>query len=90
MSRLALLLLVVLAIGVFIGASSRPASAQTAGQTSVAAPSGEYPDVSGLQPFTAEADFMSRAGYLRLLVFREQGIWMSYAEEQRVVNAQGG
>jgi len=84
------LLLVVLAAGLLIGALSMPASAQAEDQPSAAAPSGEYPDVSGLQPFTAEANYMSRPGYLRLLVFREQGIWMSYAEAQRVVNAQGG
>jgi|WetSurMetagenome_2_1015567.scaffolds.fasta_scaffold1327837_1 hypothetical protein len=90
MPRLMLLLLVVLAIGVLMGASTMPASAQTADQPAAAAPAGEYPSVSGLQPFAAEANFMSLPGYLRLLVFREQGVWMSYAEAQRVVKAQSG
>jgi hypothetical protein len=84
------LLLIVLAVGTLAGVSSTPASAQTDDQTAAAAPSGEMPNVSGLQPFAAESNYMSRAGYLRLLVFREQGIWMSYAEAQRVVQSQGG
>ncbi len=90
MPRFTFLLLVVLAVAIFAGVSSVPASAQAAGQTSAAAPSGEYPDVSGLQPFSAEANFMSRPGYLRLLVYRAQGEWITYAEAQRAVKAQGG
>lgn len=89
MRRLTLLLLVVLVVGTLVGISSVPASAQ-ADQPAAAARAGEYPDVSKLQAFTAEANFMSRPGYLRLLVFREQGTWMSYAEAERIVKAQGG
>lgn len=50
----------------------------------------EYPQVAGLIPFSAEAKFMSLPGYLRYLVFQQNGIWISRAEAVRIVAQQGG
>ncbi len=75
------LLLVALAMVLALSLTPRPASAQSAG---------EYPNVASLQPFTAESDFMSLPGYLRLRTFQEQHVWLTYAEATRIVIAQGG
>jgi hypothetical protein len=48
-----------------------------------------FPGVSGLEPFSAEANFMSLAGYLRWLMFQQQGQWLSRVEAERIVNQQG-
>lgn len=48
----------------------------------------EYPNVASLTAFSAEAQFMSLPGYLRWQTFREQGVWISYAEAERIVTAQ--
>jgi len=84
MKALGMLLLVMVLSVMVVGATAQPAAAQA--QTSTVA--GEYPDVSGLQPFSAEANFMSLAGYLRLTAFRDNGVWLSTAEAQRIVRAQ--
>jgi len=49
----------------------------------------EYPKVSDLKAFSAEANHMSLAGYLRYLVFQENGQWLSYNECVRIVKQQG-
>ena len=67
-----------------VGVAAQPAAAQA--QTSTVA--GEYPNVSGVAPFSAAANFMSLAGYLRWTAFKEQGVWLSRAEAQRIVTAQ--
>jgi hypothetical protein len=52
-------------------------------------PSG-FPNVAGLRPFSAEANFMSLPGYLRWLVFQTSGQWITYAEASRIVREQLG
>ncbi len=90
MARVTLLLMALLVIGVLISFTSQPASAQTTSPQPSVGRTGEYPDVSGLQPFTPAANFMSLPGYLRWLTFRDQGTWLSYAEARRIVIAEGG
>lgn len=48
----------------------------------------QYTDVAGLQPFAAESNFMSLAGYLRWMTFTEQGVWLSMPEAKRIVAQQ--
>jgi len=84
MSKVLGMLLLVLVVGVAVAGTVQPAAAQA--QTSTAA--GEYPDVSGLQPFAAETNYMSQAGYLKWTAFKEQGVWLSMAEAQRIVAGQ--
>ena len=50
---------------------------------------GQVPTVSNLKPFSAEADYMSLAGYLRYLMHQATGQWVTYAEATRVVKQQG-
>jgi hypothetical protein len=47
-----------------------------------------YPDVSTLQPFPAEANFMSLPGYLRWVTFQQTSNWLSYAEATGIVTEQ--
>jgi hypothetical protein len=51
---------------------------------------GQVPTVSNLKPFSAEADYMSLAGYLRYLMYQQTNQWVTYAEATRVVKQQGG
>jgi hypothetical protein len=48
----------------------------------------EYTDVAGLQPWSAETNYMSLAGYLRWMTFKEQGVWLSMPEAKRIVAEQ--
>jgi len=48
----------------------------------------QFPNVANLKPFSAEAGFMSLPGYLRWLVFQQNGQWITYAEAARVVTEQ--
>jgi hypothetical protein len=77
-ARLALFLLLVMVLGTVIALSAQPAAAA------------EYPDVSGLQPWSAESNYMSLPGYLRWMTFREQGVWLSMPEAKRIVAEQLG
>jgi hypothetical protein len=79
--RTGLLLLVALAMVLALSLTPRPASAQMAN---------EYPNVAGIQPFSAESGFLSLPGYLRVRTFHEQHVWLTYAEATRIVIAQGG
>lgn len=59
----------------------------------VAAPQAQaqtYPSVSGITPFSPEANFMSKPGYLRYRYFVSSGRWISYEEAARIVTEQGG
>jgi len=47
-----------------------------------------YPNVASLQPWTPESNYMSLAGYLRWMTFREQKVWLSMAEANRIVAEQ--
>ena len=84
MKALGMLLLVMVLSVMVVGATAQPAAAQA--QTSTGA--GGYPDVSGLQPFAAETNYMSQAGYLRWTAFKDQQVWLSMAEAQRIVAGQ--
>jgi hypothetical protein len=60
--------------------------------TLIAAPQAQaqqYPSVSGLTPFSAECNFMSKPGYLRYRYFVTSGRWISYEEAARVTAEQG-
>lgn len=60
--------------------------------TAVVAPSAQaqqYPSVAGLTPFSAEANYMSKPGYLRYRFFVTSGRWISYEEAARVAAEQG-
>lgn len=69
-------LLVLFCVLVALFAAGSPASAA------------QYTDVAGLQPFAAESNFMSLAGYLRWTTFKEQGVWLSMPEAKRIVAQQ--
>jgi hypothetical protein len=74
-------------IAVVLVTASSVALAQTpAGQP---APAGQYPKVSSLKSFSAEANFMSLPGYLRYLMHQQTGQWLTYAEASRAVRQQG-
>lgn len=51
-------------------------------------PGAGFPNVANLRPFSAAANFMSLAGYLRRLVHELSTIWITYGEAARVVNEQ--
>ena len=76
MARITWLLLAFLAVGALALLAPAPANAA------------EYPSVAGTQPFSAAANYMSLPGYLRWQTFREQGMWITYAEAVRIVRAQ--
>lgn len=76
MSRITWLLLALFAVGALALMAPAPASAA------------EYPNVAGMQAFTAASNYMSLPGYLRWQTFREQGMWITYAEAVRIVHAQ--
>ena len=84
MKALGMLVLVIVLSVMVIAVAAQPAAAQE--QTTAAA--GEYSNVSGLQPFVAETNYMSLAGYLKWTAFKDQGVWLSTAEAQRIVAAQ--
>ncbi len=70
------LLLVLLVLGMLVAVATAPASAA------------QYTNVAGLEPWSAESNYMSLAGYLRWMTFREQGVWLSMPEAQRIVAQQ--
>ena len=79
------LLAAALVVGILVVAG--PASAQ--GRLMPQQPAaGEYPNVGGVVAFTEAANFMSLPGYLRWVTFKEQGLWLTYAEARRIVQAQ--
>jgi hypothetical protein len=48
----------------------------------------EYPQVAELKPFSPEANFMSLAGYLRYLVYVQDGKWITRQEASQIVKQQ--
>jgi hypothetical protein len=50
----------------------------------------QVPSVANLEPFSAEANFMSLPGYLRWLLFQQNGNWITYEEAARMVQQQTG
>lgn len=73
---------------VILAVVSGVALAQTAAPGQNASP-GQVPTVSNLKPFSAEADFMSLAGYLRYVMYQQSGQWITRAEATRFVQQQG-
>lgn len=49
-----------------------------------------YTNVSGITPFTAESNYMSKPGYLRYRNYVDSNNWISYEEASRIVAEQGG
>lgn len=78
--RVGWFLLILVAVGVALTMAPQPASAQQA----------EYPNVANIQPFAPQANYMSLPGYLRWVTWRDQQVWLTYAEATRIVLAQGG
>jgi hypothetical protein len=70
--------LIALVAGMAVIGLSKPAAAQT------------IPNVRGLQPFTAQTNFMSLTGYLRWQYFTENSVWISRAEANNLVASQVG
>ncbi len=70
------LLVILVLLGTMLALATPPASAA------------EYTNVSGLQTWSAETNYMSLAGYLRWMTFKEQGVWLSMPEAQRIVAEQ--
>lgn len=87
MRKIALLVVGVMVLS-FAGAAlaqTQPAPTPATTQTQ-----GQYPNVANLKPFSAEADYMSLAGYLRYLVFQQTSQWLTRQEAVRIVNQQRG
>jgi hypothetical protein len=84
--------LVVLAIMMGSACFATAALAQTPPATSApdSTQPGQYPSVANLRPFSAEADYMSLAGYLRYLVFQQTAQWLTRPEAERIVGQQHG
>lgn len=94
----------VLSLVLFVAVVATPAFAQQPpppqpGQPAQPAPAQQpaqpgapqlYPNVATLEPFSAEANYMSLPGYLRWVVFQQTGQWLSRAEANRIVNQQTG
>jgi len=76
MSKIVWCMLVLMVVGVVTALAPSPAEA--AG----------YPEVAGLAQWSAETSYMSHAGYLRWLTFKDQGVWLSMAEAKRIVAEQ--
>ncbi len=74
--RRAIVVLVLTAL--VLGAAIAPAFAQ------------QVPNVGNLDPFSAEANFMSLPGYLRWLLFQQNGSWITYQEAARMVQQETG
>lgn len=65
-----------LGLGISLSFGSSPAQAA------------EYPNVTTLKAFSAEANYMSLPGYLRDLVWQRDGIWMTREESVAIVQRQ--
>lgn len=78
-----------LVLGVMVLSLAGTAMAQTT-TTPASQTQGQYPNVASLKPFSAEANYMSLAGYLRYLVFQQTGQWLTRAEAVRIVAQQKG
>ena len=79
-----------LVLGVMILSFASAAMAQTTPAPATTQTQGQYPNVANLKPFSAEANYMSLAGYLRYLVFQQTGQWLTREEAVRIVNQQRG
>lgn len=74
--------------GALLFGASIAAFAQNDENSLPANPPQTYPKVSNLTPFSAEANFMSLPGYLRYMVYMDDGIWMDRSQAVSIVNNQ--
>ena len=79
--RVAGFVIILMVVGVGLIMASTPSYAQA---------QAEYPNVAMIEPFSAQANFMSLPGYLRLVTYRDQQVWLTYSEATRIVISQGG
>lgn len=75
---------------IIIGIALVTAMAASAVIAPKAAQAQDYPNVANLTPFTAEANYMSKPGYLRYRNYVNTNDWISYEEAARIVAEQGG
>ncbi len=75
---------------IIIGIALVTAMAASAVIAPKAAHAQDYPNVANLTPFTAEANYMSKPGYLRYRNYVATNNWISYEEAARIVAEQGG
>ena len=75
---------------IIIGIALVTAMAASAVIAPKAAQAQTYTNVSNLTPFTAEANYMSKPGYLRYRNYVDTNNWISYEEAARIVAEQGG
>lgn len=75
---------------IIIGIALVTAMAASAVIAPKAAQAQTYSNVSGITPFTVEANYMSKPGYLRYRNFVDNNNWISYEEAARIVAEQGG
>ena len=75
---------------IIIGMALVAAMAASALIAPQAAQAQDYPNVANLTPFTAEANYMSKPGYLRYRNYVNTNNWISYEEAARIVAEQGG
>ena len=95
MRKIALLVLGVMVLTTAFAGAAMAQYSQPATQPATPAPAttqtqGQYPNVANLKPFSAEANYMSLAGYLRYLVFQQTAQWLTREEAVRIVNQQRG
>jgi len=76
MKTIGLVLLIAVAVGGLVALSSSPALAQ------------QPPFVANLTPFSAAANYMSLPGYLRWLMFKQEGNWITMKEAWDIVDEQ--
>ena len=74
---------------IIIGIALVTAMAASAVIAPKAAQAQTYTNVSNITPFTAEANYMSKPGYLRYRNYVDSNNWISYEEAARVVAEQG-
>ena len=63
-------------------------AAMVFGLTSAATAQATVPDVRGLQPFTAETNYMSLPGFLRWQYYQETASWITWGEAVALVRSQ--
>jgi hypothetical protein len=89
-SLISLVALVAVVSGVALAQTAPPPTSPSPTAPAQNVSPGQVPTVSNLKPFSAEADYMSLAGYLRYLMYQQTNQWVTYAEASRVVKQQGG
>lgn len=63
-------------------------AAPLAAGSSTAACADSYPNVSTLTPFSLQANYMSLPGYLRFVVYQQNGVWLDRLEAANIVSNQ--